>query len=161
MDLLDRLLAHDAWTTNQLLIRCAELTDEQLDRVFAVDGRSVRALLAHLIGNVEVWTDLLIGRPVRRHESDSPGVSQLKARHEAASAEFADFARQIQSEGRLDDFWIDTLDEPPREKTCGGAVLHVLTHNMHHRAHLLLLLGWLGLKDLPEGDLLSWEAANA
>jgi integrase len=34
MDLLDRLLGHDAWTTQQLLVRCQDLTDEQLDREF-------------------------------------------------------------------------------------------------------------------------------
>jgi hypothetical protein len=34
MDLLDRLLGYDAWTTQQLLVRCQDLTDEQLDREF-------------------------------------------------------------------------------------------------------------------------------
>ncbi|RIK30032.1 MAG: damage-inducible protein DinB, partial [Chloroflexi bacterium] len=33
----------------------------------------------------------------------------------------------------------------------------VLTHDMHHRAHLLLMLAHLGLSNLPEGDLLGWE----
>ena len=34
MDLLDRLLGHDAWTTRQLLDICSTLSDEQLDREF-------------------------------------------------------------------------------------------------------------------------------
>ena len=36
-------------------------------------------------------------------------------------------------------------------------IAHVLTHNHFHRAELLHMLARLGLPDLPEGDLLSWE----
>jgi len=54
MDLLDRLLGHDAWTTRQLLLRCRDLTDEQLDREFDIGHRTVRATLEHVIRNVEV-----------------------------------------------------------------------------------------------------------
>jgi hypothetical protein len=41
MDILDRLLGHDAWTTRQLLLRCRDLTDAQLDREFDIGHRSV------------------------------------------------------------------------------------------------------------------------
>lgn len=30
MTILDRLLGHDAWTTRQLLLRCRELSEEQM-----------------------------------------------------------------------------------------------------------------------------------
>jgi len=43
VNILDRLLGHDAWTTRQLLLRCRELSDEQLDRQFDIAHRSVRA----------------------------------------------------------------------------------------------------------------------
>ena len=36
MDILDRLLGHDAWTTRQLLLRCRGLTDEQLDQLAGI-----------------------------------------------------------------------------------------------------------------------------
>ena len=65
MDLLDRLLGHDAWTTRQLLLRCRGLTDEQLDRRFDIGHETLRGTLVHIIGNLEVWTDLLHERPVR------------------------------------------------------------------------------------------------
>ena len=52
---------------------------------------------------------------------------------------------------------MDTLDSPPAEKTYGGAIAHVITHSMHHRAQLLYMLRRLGLEGLPEGDVLSWE----
>ena len=62
MDLLDRLLRHDAWTTRQLLLLCLGLTDEQLDREFDIGHRTARATLQHIIFNVEVWSDLMAGR---------------------------------------------------------------------------------------------------
>jgi uncharacterized damage-inducible protein DinB len=56
-----------------------------------------------------------------------------------------------------DERFVDTLDDPPAEKSFGGAIAHALTHSMHHRAQLLYMLRKLGLKTLPEGDVLSWE----
>ena len=32
MDILDRLLAHDTWTTRQLLVACQSLPDNLLDK---------------------------------------------------------------------------------------------------------------------------------
>ena len=55
--------------------------------------------------------------------------------------------------------WTETLDEPPQRKTYGGAITHVLIHNAQHRSEILHLLQRLGVPDLPEGDVLSWEAA--
>ena len=160
MDLLDRLLGQDAWTTRQILLRCRELTDEQLHRRFDVGHESVHATLVHLVGNVRIWTDLMAGTPrvVDRSWRDL-SVDELIARHDAAAADFAALARRIRDEGRLDEEWIDTLDDPPTAKTYGGAIAHVLTHDMHHRSELLHMLHRIGLPDLPQGDVLSWEAA--
>ena len=44
MDLLDRLLEHDRWATDQLLELCRGLTDAQLDQPFDIGHRTVRAL---------------------------------------------------------------------------------------------------------------------
>jgi hypothetical protein len=56
MDILDRLLGHDAWTTRQLLLRCRELTEEQLDRHFEIGDRSLRETFQHIMENMEIWT---------------------------------------------------------------------------------------------------------
>jgi uncharacterized damage-inducible protein DinB len=37
-------------------------------------------------------------------------------------------------------------------------IAHVITHSMHHRAQLIFMLRELGVEDLPEGDVLSWES---
>ena len=162
MDILDRLLGHDAWTTRLLLERCRALTNDELHREFDVGHGSVHATLVHMIGNVRVWTDLMTGAKPAPDDDAWHGLSvdDLLAHHEAALADFAALARRIRDEGRLDELWIDPLDEPPTTKSYGGAMAHVLTHDMHHRSELLHVLHRLGLQDLPEGDVLSWEEAT-
>jgi uncharacterized damage-inducible protein DinB len=157
MDLIERLVGHDRWTTSEILRRCRELTDGQLDQEVFIDHRTVRATLAHMIWNVETWTDLMLGVPIDRSIERSTSLAGLTERHEAAGERFYGLARQLADEDRLEGIWIDVLDNPPTEKTYGGAITHVITHNMHHRAQLLFMLDSLGLRDLPEGDLLGWE----
>ncbi len=158
MDLTDRLLGHDAWTTHLLLARCRDLTDEQLDRNFEIGHRTVRATLVHLIRNVEVWSDLMAGGAVRADPGlNGQSVSALTARLTSAAADLAKVTRAVAERGGWDDEWIDSLDSPPTSKTYGGAIAHVITHSMHHRAQLLYMLRRLGVMDLPEGDVLSWE----
>ena len=156
MNLLDRLLGHDLATTRDLLRRCLDLTDEQMDRQFDVGWGTLRATFRHMIGNIEVWTDLMLARPPRLAPGDGSAQGLLD-RLERGYREFADFARTIEREGRLDDLWTDVLDDPPVQKSFGGAIAHVITHNMHHRAELLHIMARLGLDDLPEGDLMGWD----
>jgi uncharacterized damage-inducible protein DinB len=158
MDLLDRLLGHDLWTTQQLLQQCHQLSDAQWDQHFAIDHGSLRETFDHMIGNLEIWTDLLYERPApSRDTAGQDAPEQLQARLRLAGREFAAIARTIARENRYDDVFMDTLDNPPVPKPFGGAIAHVITHNMHHRAHIMWLMEQLGLRDHIEGDLLSWE----
>jgi uncharacterized damage-inducible protein DinB len=163
MDILDRLLGHDAWTTRELLLRCRNLSDAELDRDFDIGHRTVRATLLHMIRNMEVWTDLIAGEPVRANEGTPPSgrtVEGLLRRLDTVAPELARTATRIARGGRLDELWVDHLDNPPAKKSYGGAIAHILTHSMHHRAQLLYLLRLLGVRDLIEGDVLSWEVQN-
>ena len=159
MDILDRLLGHDAWTTRQLLLRCRELTDAQLDRPFDIGDRSLRKTFQHIIGIMEVWTDLMAGRPVREASirEGAPSMDKLLDHLSLAAKDLAEVSRRILNEGRLDQMLLDTREEPPVAKPLGGSMVHVITHSMHHRAQALYLMEQLGLKDLPEGDALGWE----
>ncbi|MBK8049570.1 MAG: DinB family protein [Anaerolineales bacterium] len=156
MDLLDRMLAHDTWTTRQLLLACADLPDSALDREFDIDHHTLRHTFVHMIRNMEVWTDLLCERAVRESVGDS--IAELLERLSAISGEFANIARKIAREGRYDDCFLDTLDNPPRLKTFGGAIGHVITHNMHHRAQVMYIMEHVGIHHHIEGDLLTWES---
>lgn len=156
MDLLDRLLAHDSWTTRQLLVTCQTLPNETLDQSFDIDHGSLRGTFVHMIDNMEVWTDLLWERPVTERTGES--ISELLVRLSLVSRDFVHIARKVAREGRYDDCFVDTLDNPPRRKTFGGAIGHLLTHSMHHRAHIMFLMEKVGLTEHIEGDLLGWES---
>jgi uncharacterized damage-inducible protein DinB len=159
MDLLDRLLEHDRWTTRQVLLICRTLPPEQWRQPFDLGPGTLDDTLRHMIRNVQVWTDLMLTRPLRPLDAinDANG-EELPAVFEAVYADFAACARRLRDDDRLDDVYLDTLDNPPKPKSFGGTVAHVITHNMHHRAELLHMLGRLGVTDLPEGDVLGWEA---
>ena len=158
MDILDRLLAHDSWTTRQLLLACQALPGERLDQEFEIDQRSLRKTFVHIIGNMEVWTDLLCERTVQDRTGDT--LPELLERLSIVSRDFAQVARKVARENRYDDCFVDHLDTPPRLKTFGGTIGHVITHNMHHRAQIMFLMEKVGLKDHLEGDLLSWESIS-
>lgn len=158
MDLLDRLLKHDAWTTRQLLAVSAALDDEQLDREFDIAFRTVRKTLNHLVGNMRCWTDIMIGaKEVRFGPGEGATIDELSRCFEEVSVEFYRLARRVADEGRLNDTYTDHLDDPPMRKTFGGTIVHLTTHSMHHRAQLIHMLRRLGATGVPEGDALSWE----
>ena len=146
------------WTTRQLLQLAEGLSDDELDREFDIAHRTVRATFVHIIHNVEVWSDLMAGQPVTKCQTASPhdpSVATLLARLDRASLNLARVARAVAQRGGWDERWIDPLDGV--EKTYGGAIAHVITHSMHHRAQLLYMLRRLEVSGLPEGDVLSWE----
>ncbi|MHC4953526.1 MAG: DinB family protein [Planctomycetota bacterium] len=155
MDLLDRLLGHDAWTTRQLLLLCDGLTDAQLDREFDFAHRSLRWTFVHVIGNVEAWSDLMAGQPIRNGGGRS--ISELIDRLDRAAADLAAISKPVARREGWDETWIDPKEDPPHPRTFGATIAHVITHSMHHRAQLIQMLRQLGVDGVPEGDVLSWE----
>jgi uncharacterized damage-inducible protein DinB len=156
-DLLDRLLEHDAWTTRRVLEFAAALTDQQLDQDFDIGHQTVRETARHMVGNIEVWTDLMAARPVRHAPTNRQSVVDLQRRFHAAYDDFTQVARGLRDTQRLGERYLDVLDHPPKEKSYAGTILHVITHDHMHRAEILHMLQRLGVPGLIEGDVLSWE----
>lgn len=158
MDLLDRLLGHDRWTTTQLLERCRELRPEQWTQSFDLGHQTLVATFQHMIGNVRVWTDLMAQRPMRPSSDEvTTTADDLIAAWQSVYDDFATLARTIHDESRWDATYVDVLEDPPRPKSFGGTIAHVITHNMHHRGEIIHMLTRLGLANVLEGDVLSWE----
>jgi uncharacterized damage-inducible protein DinB len=125
-----------------------------LDRLLGHDEGTTRQVLLRC-------RELTSGQMQQSLDVGHATIDELSRRFDAAYADFAAFARQVADQGRLDRTYMDTLDSPPGPKTFGGTIVHVITHDMLHRGELLHMLGRLGLRDLPEGDALSWEAQQA
>ena len=158
MDLLDRLLDHDRWTTAQLLERCRDLQPEQWIQPFNLGHQTLAATFQHMLGNVRVWTNLMAARPVQHAPDNTMTTAEdLTVQWQTVYDDFATLARGIADESSWDATYVDVLDNPPRSKTFGGTIAHVITHNMQHRGEIIHILTWLGLTNVPEGDVLSWE----
>ncbi len=110
LDLLDRLLEHDAWTTQRLLEFAQTLPDEQLDQDMDIGHRTVRETVEHIIGNIEVWTNLMAAQPVRRMPTTRPSILELRQRFQAAFSDFAQVARQVRDTQRFNDTYLDVID---------------------------------------------------
>lgn len=157
MDILERYLGYEAWTLRHFIERCRELEPLQLTQQFDIGVGSVAATLAHIIGNLETWTDLMLERPARARAPLPESIDACLERFDAAMADFAACARTLAAADRLDSTYLDVLDDPPTAKSFGGTILHVLTHTTVHRWEIQHMLQRLGLADLLEGDALGWE----
>jgi uncharacterized damage-inducible protein DinB len=158
--ILERLLRHDAWTTRSLLLSSSELADSDLDRKFDIGHRSLRRTFIHIIGNMECWCDLMTAKPQRwsqRSTKPPATIPGLIERLDIVSEQLLALSKNVEDEDREEDFFIDTLDNPPTRKPLGGGLVHLATHSMHHRAQCLYIMRKLGMKPLIEGDALSWE----
>ncbi len=155
MNILDRLLGHDAWTTRQLLLRCRELSDEQLDRRFDIGDRSLRQTFEHLIACMESHTDLMLGRTAYEPYRDDESLDGMLFRLTIVAKDFGEFAAKVDREGREDEMCVTS--ENGRKLPFGSVIAHLLTHSMHHRAQIMYILEQLGVQDVLEGDALGWE----
>ena len=138
-----------AWTTRQLLLACKGLPEAALDEEFEIDHRSLRKTFTHMIGNIEVWTDLMFQRPIERRQGDS--IVELLARLGTISRDFHRLTAKIVREQRWDDGYLDVLEQPPKWRTFGGTIGHVITHNMHHRAQVMYLMEKVGTQGAHRG----------
>jgi uncharacterized damage-inducible protein DinB len=160
MTILERLLRHDAWTTRSLLTQSADLPDAALDREFDIGHRSLRRTFIHIVVNMECWCDLMTGAPQRCNEKGARPIDTIAAltdRLDMVAGQLLALGKSVEEEKREDEFFEDYLDEPPRRKPLGAGLVHIATHGMHHRAQCLYIMRQLGVRNLIEGDALSWE----
>ena len=160
MDLLDRMLGHDGWATTQLLERCGELTEAQLDREFDIGNHTLRETLDHLIYVIDFWTGWMSGRPVehdRATQHYDRSLTALVARHARFQPAFAALGRQVRDEQRLDDTFIDHYGV---RQSLGATIIQLLHHNAQHRGEARHMLERLGVAKLWDYDPQEWEHAT-
>ncbi|CAN5821454.1 hypothetical protein BH20CHL2_BH20CHL2_12910 [soil metagenome] len=153
MDLLERMLGHDRWTTEQLLTLSQGLSDDQLDQPFDIGRRTLRATFDHMLDAVELWTGLM-GDETAPQKSAHGSVEAMLARHTHSRDRFELVARELIATSRLDETFIDHHDYP---QSYGATILQVTWHNTLHRSEVLHMLQRLGMSDLPDGDPQEWE----
>ena len=159
-DVLQIVLSHDKWATEQVLDACAKLTDDQLHRRFDIGPGSLHDALAHVVAAMRAMTESLAGiEPRPRVDSDGRRrtVDELRALLDESWREFAAEARRRP----LDEMITRRLrDGRTLTLTRAAALAHVPTHGMHHRAQCLNMLKQLGVKPLPPSSVVEWTLAG-
>lgn len=150
----DILLAHDTWATQQLINACAGLSREQFHHAFDMGVGSLHDTIAHILGAMRGWADMLAGRDIRdRIEQGGPYTPEQLGTllgevsgelDEALAAHPFDDIATAERGGKSYAF--------PR----GGVLTHVTTHGMHHRAQCLNMLRQLGVDLLPPSSVVEW-----
>lgn len=141
------------------MVLSAELSDADLDREFDIGHRSLRRTFCHVVGNMECWCDLMTHKPQRYASGAmlSNTIADLIERLDIVAEQLVSLGRTVAERHQENADFVDNLDQPPRRKPLGAGLVHIATHGMHHRAQCLYILRMLGVKNLIEGDALSWE----
>ena len=155
MTVLERLLAHDAWTTRQLLLRSRELSEEQMSRRFDIGDKTLRETFHHVSAVMETYTDFLRGQILSEPYRSETSLDGMLKRLTIVAKDFADFALKVEREGTADE--LITSPRNGSKRTRGGVIAHAVTHGMHHRAQILYLMEQMGVQEVIEGDALGWE----
>ncbi len=147
------LLTHDTWATNHLLDACESLTHEQFHQQFEMGLGSLHDTIAHILGAMRGWADMLTARePRNRIEEGGPyTIKQLRALLADVTDEFA----KATAAHPFDD--IATAERGGKSYAFqrGGVLVHVATHSMHHRAQCLNMLRHLGVEQ-PPSSVMEW-----
>lgn len=137
--MLESMLAYDAWANEKLFAQAAALTQEQLDEPTQYGRGSIRQILFHASGAMEVWAHVLAHGeyPTRRRKVEEyVTVDDLRAYaneiNAAAHAALAQFSEEELAE---------VIPVPdPRGNVWQLARWHMLaqplTHAMQHRAEV-------------------------
>lgn len=115
---------------------------------------SLHDTIAHILGAMRGWADMLAGRDIRdRIEQGGPYTPEQLGTllgevsgelDEALAAHPFDDIATAERGGKSYAF--------PR----GGVLTHVTTHGMHHRAQCLNMLRQLGVDLLPPSSVVEW-----
>lgn len=161
MDITVTLTEHHVWLVGELL-DSAERYRHVLDEPVGAptDRQTVRGLLGLMVGQLEMWLDLVDGKPGSEQDDT---LDELRRRHDDAGPRFVELTRRVVAEGIAHEQFRDGTADHPGVFTYGGAIAHVLTFGAHHRALVIGALQAAGATHLRYGDpmLFVAERVNA
>lgn len=143
---LERQFAYDAWANARLFEVLGQLTPDQFVQPVAGSYGSVRNTLVHVMSAEWGWIERCGGtaRGPALKADDYPTVSSLIDRWQQVEGYVRDFLA-AQRDSDLDRTVQYALgDGPTHTLHVGDLLQHALTHSVHHRGQVSLLLRLLG-----------------
>ena len=167
MELLTRMVEHHIWLVGEMARLSAPLTEAVLDEPIVVsvegvdDDPTLRSLLSRLIGQMDMWNEVIAQRVYDWSVEENETVDHMRNRLDSVGPIFLGHVRDVVSEGRLDETFVDAHCTPPEVYTYGGLIAHVLTFAAHRRTLVLGALASAGVRDLGYGDPRKWVVETA
>lgn len=164
MELLTRMVEHHVWLVGEMVERAKEVDDDLLDRPIEIsvegvdDDPTLRSLLSRLIGQMHMWNNVIAHRDYDWSLEEHESVDDMERRLDGEGSAFLAHVREVVSEGRLDETFVDAHCSPPEVFTYGGLIAHVLTFAAHRRTLVAGVLASAGVGDLGYGDPRTWVA---
>ncbi|MBL8879689.1 MAG: DinB family protein [Phycisphaerales bacterium] len=159
------MLESTAWATGALLESCAALSPEQFHQRFEIGPGSVHDTLRHVIGAMLRWADRIGGAPLRPSIEVAGQNSPLAEQREHLAMAVRDLraaADRVSAAGT----WHESIEfAVPGGATYrfsrAAALVHVVTHGVHHRAQVMNMRRQLGLASLElDLDPVEWECVT-
>jgi AraC family transcriptional regulator len=167
MNLLVRMVEHHLWLVGEMVDRAGKLDDATLDRPIELSieqldpGATTRSLLSRLVGQMDMWQNVINGRNYDMSIEDHESIAELQKRLAIAGPAFLAEVKRVSEGGRLDETFVDASCQPPEVFTYGGLIAHVLTFAAHRRLLVLGAFESAGITDLGNGDPRLWVAEAA
>ncbi|MDP9318087.1 MAG: AraC family transcriptional regulator, partial [Actinomycetota bacterium] len=153
---------HHIWLVGEMVRLSAPLTEAVLDEPIVVsvegvdDDPTLRSLLSRLIGQMDMWNEVIAQRDYDWSVEENETVDHMRNRLDSVGPIFLGHVRDVVSEGRLDETFVDAHCTPPEVYTYGGLIAHVLTFAAHRRTLVVGALASAGVRDLGYGDPRKW-----
>jgi AraC-like DNA-binding protein len=162
-DLLEKMVEHHVWLTGELVRVAGRLTDAQLDEAAVREdepdeSQSIRSILSRLVGQMGMWNAAMATRDYDWSVEDHESLTSMRRRLGIEGPRYLAHVREVCSQGRLDDTFVDALCEEAAVFTYGGMVAHVVTFAAYRRTVVVLALARLGHDELGWGDPMRWVA---
>lgn len=161
-DWIHILSAHNTWATGVLIDDAAKLTHAQLHQRFEIGLGSVHDTLRHIVGAMLRWADRISGRTVKpsiERDGNELAPAALRELLAQADADLRSVGEAVEQRGGWSEEMEFVVDGGPTYRfSRAAALMHVLTHGMHHRAQVLNMRRQLGLPALGlDLDVVEWE----
>lgn len=156
MELLTRMVEHHVHLTGEMIRVAGELDPAAIEQPIKIDidpdGETIRSLLARLVGQLAMWNAIMAGRGYDITMEEVQTLSELRAILAVEGDAFITHVREVTSQNRLDETFVDAGSEPVAMISYGGNLAHILTFAAYRRTLVLLALKAHGRDELGWGD---------
>ena len=143
---LEGLYDYGCWANQKLFRVISQLTPEQFTRDVAGSYGSIRNTMVHILSAEWGWLDRCGGQPrgPRLNPADYPTVESLIDTWNKVEAYEREFLSKLNDDDMARNIEYTIVPPDKRTMPLGELMHHAVTHGVHHRGQVALLLRLLG-----------------